>query len=148
MQKFTEKLEPRPFRMDRCAVNQTFSTAEFHLRPCSKHLDAAFCSNMSKSKKLNQSLIQKDLVKHTCQGWLEVLFRCLRKCCNLCLSLSSENACSPNMGWVCDDDLFYISFNKQFLLVFLCFRLRCLLQQIPKAVLGALTCGSAQHFFR
>lgn len=65
MKKFTEKPEQRPFRMDRCIVNQTFSTAEFHLRPYSKHLDAAFCSDMSKTKTLNQSFIQKDLIKYT-----------------------------------------------------------------------------------
>lgn len=145
MKKFTEKLEQRPFRMDRCAVNQTFATAEIHLRPCSKHLDAAFSSNMSKAKKLNQSFIQKDLVKHTYQSWLKVLFRCRRKCCNLRLPLSSLNACSPNglrRRWL--PFFMFLSIN-----VFFSFSSAfSLLQQISKAVLDALTCGSAQHFFR
>lgn len=108
----------QPFSTDRCAVNQTFSTAEFHWRPCSKHLDAAFCSNMSKTKVLNQSFIQKDLNKHTCRSWLQALFRCLRKCCNLFIPLSSQNACSPNTGWVHDDYLFFFFFKLLSIIVF------------------------------
>lgn len=40
---------------------------------------------------------------------------------------------------------FFTSFNNRFLLVFVFFQ-RSLLQQSSEAILGALTCGSGQHF--
>lgn len=141
MKTFTGKLEQRLFRTDRCAVNQTVSTAEVHLRPCSKHLDAAFRSNMSKTKNPNQSFILKRPHEAYLSKPARSAFQMFEKMLQPLFTVKLRKCLQTKR----DDYLFHISFNKCFLLLFACFQ-PSLLQQISKAVLSALTCGSVQHF--
>lgn len=101
MKKFIENLEQwkddPSLRMDRCAVNKTYATADFDLQPLCKHLDAAFCSNMSKTETWINHLFKR--CHYTYLSMLaQSAFQMFEKCCNLCLLLSSKMLADGTSG--------------------------------------------------